>query len=97
HHRLVVAHQARPGYKIVPDQRFPAVALVLEMSDPEFARSAETVLRAAALLGSFQFSLKLVEESHNEHKIVGYRFPEDGKVPKDEGNLRFNISPCLVK
>jgi hypothetical protein len=97
HQRLVVAHQAKPGYKIVPAQRFPAVALVLEMSDPEFARSAESVLRAAALFGTFQFSLKLVEETHGGHKIVGYRFPEDGKVPKDVGNLRFNASPCLVK
>ena len=97
HQRLVVAHQAKPGYKIVPAQRFPAVAFVLEMSDPEFARTAESVLRAAALFGTFQFSLKLVEETRGGHKIVGYRFPEDGKFPKDVGNLRFNASPCLVK
>jgi len=97
HQRLVVAGQTKPGYQIVPNARFPAVALVLEMRDAGFARTAESVLRTAALLGSFQFNLKLVEEMHNGCQVVGYRFPEDGKVPGDPGNLRFNTSPCLVK
>jgi len=97
HQRIVVANQTNSGYKIVPTVRIPAAALVLEMRDPDFARTAETVARAAALLGSFKLDLKLVEEMHAGHKIVGYRFPENGKVPGDEGNLRFNASPCLVK
>jgi hypothetical protein len=97
HQRIVVAQQNKPGYKIVPGVRFPAAALVLEMRDPEFARTAETVARAAGLFASFKFDMKLVEEVHGKHQIVGYRFPEDGKVPGDDNNLRFNTSPCMVK
>jgi hypothetical protein len=102
HQRFVVAEQTKSGYTVVPGLRIPAFAVVLEMRDPEFARTAETVLRSAALvsnlqLGNFQFNLKLVEEKHGAHTIVGYRFPEDGKVPFDQQNLRFNFTPCLVK
>jgi hypothetical protein len=97
HQRIVVAQQTKTGYKIVPSVRFPAAAVVLEMRDPELARTAETVARAAGLLASFQFDLKLVEEMHGKHQIVGYRFPEDKNVPGDDGNLRFNASPCIVK
>jgi hypothetical protein len=96
HQRLVVAEQGKPAYKIVPGQRIPAFAVVVEMRDPEFARTAESLLRAAALLGTFQFKLKLVEEKHGMHTVVGYRFPEDGKVPGDTENIRFNFTPSLV-
>ena len=97
HQRIVIAQQTKTGYKTVPSVRFPGGALILEMRDLEFARTAETVARAAGLLASFQFDLKLVEEMHGKHQIVGYRFPEDKKLPGDDGNLRFNASPCLVR
>jgi hypothetical protein len=97
HQRVVVTEPRKSGYTIVPGLRIASFAVVLEMRDPDFARTAETVLRTAALVGNFQFNLKLVEERHGEHTIVGYRFPEDGKVPFDQDNIRFNFSPCLVK
>jgi hypothetical protein len=97
HQRIVVAAQTKAVYKVAPGLRLPAFALVLEMRDPEFARTAEAVLRAAALVGTFQFNLSLVEEKHGTHTIVGYRFPEDGKLAADVANIRFNFTPCLVK
>jgi hypothetical protein len=97
HQRVVVAHQNKLAYKTAPAQRIPAFAFVLEMRDPAFARTAESLLRTAALLGTFKFDLKLVEEKHGEFNVVGYRFPEDAKVPGDDGNIRFNFTPCLVK
>jgi hypothetical protein len=97
HHRLVVAGQAKTGYKVVPSVRLPAAALVVDMRSPEFARTAEAVGRAAGLLGTFQFNLKLVEEKHGNCQVVGYRFPEDEEVAGDAGKLRFNTSPALVK
>jgi hypothetical protein len=69
----------------------------LELSDPEpFSKSMNTILRAAALAAGLQVKLKLVEEKHGEHQIVGYRFPENGKVPGDANDTRFNYSPSFV-
>ncbi len=96
-HRVVVVHQAKPGYTIRPAQEIPAFAVVTETRDPEFGKSMNTILRGAGLLAGAQANLKLVEEKQGEHAIVGYRFPEDGKFPGgDPNNLRFNFSPCFV-
>jgi hypothetical protein len=95
--RVVVAHQAKTGYKTAPGQYIPAFAVVLEMREPEsFSKRAEPILRGAALLATTQMPLKSVEEKHGERRIVGYRFSEDGKFKGDVNNLRFNFSPCFV-
>lgn len=97
HQRIVVANQGRPGYQTVPPQRIPAFAYVVALREPEpFARSMEAILRGAALLAGTQVKLKLVEEPHGDHTIVGYRFPEDAKLRFNDNNFRFNFSPCFV-
>ncbi len=97
-HRLVAANRAPVGYKTKPGQNVPASAFVTEMRKPdEFAKSIDAILRGAALLAGTQLKLKLVEETYAGHKVVGYRFPEDAKVPQDTDNLRFNFSPCFVR
>src|SRR5206468_10415464 len=96
HQRVVVAQPSQPGYEIQPTTRIPAFALVVDMRDQQFAKSMEAVLRAVALLAGSQFNLKLVEEKHGHVTIVGYRLPEDGKVPSDTNNIRFNFSPCFA-
>jgi len=92
----VVAHQEKVGYNVKPGQYLPAFALVSSMREPQFAKSMEGVLRGVALLVGAQAKLKLFEETHAGTKIVGYRFPEDGKLPNDPDNLRFNFSPCFT-
>src|SRR5207302_6743249 len=37
-----------------------------------------------------------VEETVNGVTLVGYRFPEDGSLPADVNNIRFNFSPCFA-
>jgi hypothetical protein len=94
--RLVVAHQASPGYKTRPKTTIPAFAVVVEMREPEeFAKGMETVLRGAALLVGSQAGLKLSEEKHGDHTLVGYRFPEDRPLKADVNDIRFNFSPCF--
>jgi hypothetical protein len=93
--RIVVAHQPRPGYKVVPKQSIPAFAVVVEQRDPDFGKAVEAAVRGAALLAGTQFKVKLVEEKHGDVTLVGYRFPEDVKQPQDVNDLRFNFSPCL--
>ncbi|MBM4069411.1 MAG: hypothetical protein FJ271_10755 [Planctomycetes bacterium] len=97
HHRLVAVQQTKSVYKTTPNQPIPGFAWVIEMRDPEFARSMETILRGAGLLASTQANLKMVEEKHGPHKIVSYRFPEDRKFGNDTGSIRFNFSPAFVK
>ncbi len=97
-HRLVVANSAKSSYKTVPAQRIPAFAAVIDMREPDaFARSMEAILRAAALLGTTQVKLKLVEEKHGARTLVGYRFAEDVPSKGDVNQIRFNFSPCFVR
>ncbi len=56
----------------------------------------DPLLRTAALLASTQVNLKLVEEKYAGHKIIGYRFPEDGELKVDVNEIRFNFSPCFT-
>ncbi|HLJ95838.1 MAG TPA: DUF3352 domain-containing protein [Gemmataceae bacterium] len=95
--RVVVAHQAKTGYKTPPGQYVPAFAFVLEMREPDlFSKRAETILRGAALLATTQLPFRSMEEKHGAHRIVAYRFSEDAKVKGDTNNIRFNFSPCFV-
>jgi hypothetical protein len=96
YHRIVVAAQDKSGYAKHPTQTIPAFAYVVSMRDPEFGKAVDPMLRAAALLAGFKARLKMVEEDVNGVKLVGYRFPEDGTLPGDVNNVRFNFSPCFA-
>jgi hypothetical protein len=96
--RIVVVHQDKVGYKKEPRQKIPAFAFVTEMRDPEkFGKGMSSVLRAAALLASTQFEMKMNEEMHREVKIVGYRFDENKALKQDVNDIRFNFSPCFAR
>lgn len=95
HHRVVVAtHDARP-YKTSPGTRLPAVGFVTTMRDPKFGTALEGVIRAAGVLGTLQFGLKLIEDEHDGVTIVAFRFPENKPLPQDPDGLRFNAEPCF--
>jgi hypothetical protein len=97
HHRFVAANQRETGYKKKAKQPLPAFALVAELRDPaEFTKTVNTVLRGVALLAGSQYKLKLTEEKHGSHKIIGYRFSEDAQLAQDAEDIRFNFSPCFV-
>jgi hypothetical protein len=95
-HRFVVAHQETTGYGIKPKQYAPNFAIVSQMRDPQFGRSLDTTLRAAALLAGAQINLKMIEEDRGAVHLVGYRFSEKGNFPNDPENVRFNFSPCFA-
>ncbi|HKB36154.1 MAG TPA: hypothetical protein VKD72_06850, partial [Gemmataceae bacterium] len=99
HQRVVVVQQTKPGYKIKPKQQIPGFAVVLSMRDEAFGKNMETVLRSAALLGSFQLDLKMIEEKRGEFTLVGYRFPEEGdsKFGPDYQTIQYNFSPCFAQ
>lgn len=97
HHRLVVVHQAKAGYSQQPDQIQPAVAFISDLRSPDYAAGMNAVLRSAALVVGAQAKLKYKEEAIGDVKLVTYRFPENGELPGDAGNARFNLSPCFAK
>lgn len=97
YHRIVTAQPEKSPYKVRPSVPVSAYAVVLDMRDPAFAKSMATILRGAALAGTFQFGLRLSEEKHGEHSLVAYYFPEDKKVEADPSNVRFNFSPCFTQ
>jgi hypothetical protein len=98
YYRVVAVNQAKIPYTRMPKQQFPAFAVVLELREPEeFGKTMETVLRGAGLLASQQTKLKIVEETHNEIEIIGYRFPENVELPQDVNDIRFNFSPCFCR
>src|SRR5262249_22142199 len=88
YHRFVYADQDKSPYTIKPGTPIGAFALVLDMRDPEFAKSMNTILRGAALIGSFKLGLRMVEEKHREHTLVTYYFPEDKKLGDAVNNIR---------
>jgi hypothetical protein len=96
YHRFVAVERPHTGYAIKPEQHIPPFAIVTQMRDPQFGKSAEGVIRGIALLAGGQFRPKLTDEMHGNIKLVGYRFSEDGTVPDDPTNLRFNFSPCFA-
>jgi hypothetical protein len=98
--RFVAVNQPSVGYKTTPSQLIPAFALVSELREPEvFGKSMESILRAAALLNSFNpnVKLKLVEEKYRDCPIVCYRFDESKPLKGDDTNFRFNFSPCFTR
>ncbi|MBI3411088.1 MAG: hypothetical protein HY040_22365 [Planctomycetes bacterium] len=96
YHRIVYAEQDKSPYKIKPATPIGAFALVLDMRDPAFAKSMNSILRGAALVGGIQFGLRLVEEKQGEHTLVTYYFPEDKRFDADVNNIRFNFCPCFT-
>ncbi len=96
HQRWVIT-QPKPNQRRMSafEQTLSASALVLDMRDPAFGKSMETILRALGLLGSFQFDLKMVEEKHGPYTIVSYRFGANKKL-KEIGRVLAEYSPCFV-
>src|SRR5262249_54196554 len=98
HQRIVVVQQTKPGYTVKPKQQFPGFAVVQSLRDPALGKSLATLLRSAALAGSFKFDLRLIEEKHGPYQLVGYRFKEDKKLGfgAEYETIQFNFSPCFA-
>jgi hypothetical protein len=76
-------------------------ALVLDMRDPGFGKSMETILRAAGLFASFQYNLKMIEHKHGPYTIVSYQLADKKKDKKSKGVnpvalALAALSPCFV-
>lgn len=97
HHRLVIAHQSNSQYKTKPEQPQPAGAFVSDCKNAAYADAMNAILRTAALLLGTQAKLKYKEEKIGAVTLVTYRFPEISTLAGDEGNNRFNASPCFAK
>jgi hypothetical protein len=96
HHRVVVVnHDARP-YKTEPSLKLPAFGYVATSRDKRFTKSMDSVFRAAGLVGSLQFGMKMTEHEHEGVTLVAYRFPENKTIPEDPDGLRFNFEPCYA-
>ena len=98
HQRVVFAAPEKLPYKTVPATKIPAFAVVLDMRDPQFAKSMNFILRGVALIGTFASTsgLKMVEQEHAGCKMVCYSFPENKPFPGDPNGIRFNFNPCFV-
>ena len=96
YHRFMIVTPIQTEYKIVPKLKTGQFAFVTSMRDPNQGRMLATFIRGGVLLAAQQFKLKLVEFQHNGTKVVGYKFPEDGKLPEDTENIRFNFTPCFA-
>jgi hypothetical protein len=97
YHRLVSTIPETFPYKIKPTVQTGAFGIVLDMRDPAFAKSMSTILRGVALVGGFQYGVKMVDEKHEGHTLVTYYFPENGKFDGDDNNIRFNFNPCFTQ
>jgi hypothetical protein len=98
HQRFVQANQPDGSsvYKKRPKQPISSFALVQEMRDPAFAKSMNSILRTVAILGAFQFNLKLAEEKYQGCNLVTYRFPEDKELKNDPTGLRYSFTPTFT-
>ncbi len=98
HQRVVFATPEKSPYKIKPATQIPAFAVVLDMRDPQFAKSMNFILRGVALIGSFASSsgMKMIEEEHAGCNMVCYYFPENKPFAGDPDGVRFNFNPCFV-
>jgi len=97
HQRVVFATPEKPPYKTVPATKIPAFAVVLDMRDPQFAKSMNFILRGVALIGSVASSgMKMVEEEYGGSKMVCYYFQEGKPFANDPNGIRFNFSPCFA-
>lgn len=99
HHRVVFALPDKSPYKSTPATRIPAFAIVIDMRQPQFAKSMNFILRGAALFGTFaaQSGLKMRELQHDGENLVCYYFNEDKPFDKDPNGVRFNFSPCFAQ
>jgi hypothetical protein len=97
HQRFVAVHQPKRGYKTEPAQKIPAFAFVVDMRKEDFGKTMETVIRGGVFFSGNPFKLKLVEEKHGEHKIIGYRFPEGDDKPANVQDIAYNFSPSFVR
>jgi hypothetical protein len=99
HHRVVFASPDKSPYKTAPTTRIPSFGVVIDMRDPQFAKSMNFLLRIAALGGTFavQSGLKLKDEQHDGVNLVCYYFREDKKFDGDPNGVRFNFSPCFAQ
>lgn len=95
YHRIVAVHSDEKPYSGY-DAQVPPFAVVSTMREPQFGKSAASALRAAGLLASLQFQTKMTEETHDGVQIVSYRFPEKGKYPGDDDNIRFSFVPAFA-
>ena len=62
---------------------------------PRFAKSMSTVLRGAALIGSFKFGLKMVDEKYKDHTLVTYYFPENRQVRRRRQQHPLQLQPMF--
>lgn len=96
HQRVVFAQQREAPYKIKPGAPFPAVAVVVSMRDPAFAKDMNAIFRSAALLGTFSVGLTLQEETYKDCEMITYTFNEKKKAEFDPSGIRFNFTPTYV-
>jgi len=97
HQRVVFASPEKSPYKTEPTTKIPSFAVVLDMRDPQFAKSMNFILRGVALVGTVASAgLKMVEEEHAGCKMVCYYFPENKPAAGGPGGIFFNFSPCFV-
>jgi hypothetical protein len=101
HLRIVATFQPRESYAAGPlgFYSYLAYGLTLDMRDPKFGKSLETLLRGGALLARTQVKLKLVKEQHGDVTIIGYRFETDENTPKavvNDGLMAYYPSPSFA-
>jgi hypothetical protein len=96
YHRVVVVNHDQRPYKTEPARRLPAFGYVGSARDKKFGSSLDPVLRAAGLVGTLQYGLKMTELVHDGVPLVAYRFPENKTLAEDPDGLRFNFEPCFA-
>ncbi len=97
HHRTLLGQPDLKTYKRTPKDRVPSFALVASLRDPKIGKSLETVIRGAALLGTFAIGMKMETEEIGSHKLTTYRFDESREFKQDKNSIRFNFSPCFAR
>jgi len=96
YHRVVVANHDQRPYKTEPSLKLPAFGYVGSARDKKFATSLDPVIRAAAILGTLQYGLKMTEHEHEGVTLVAYRFSETKQIADDRDGLRYNFEPCFA-
>jgi hypothetical protein len=100
HQRFVIVNPVEPVHTQSPVELFGSLryGLVVDMRDPGFARSLETLMRGAGLLARTQVKLNLVEEKYHDVTILGFRFPEqEPPNPAVRNAIRYLSSPSFAK
>lgn len=97
-HQFIAARQRDTGYQTQPRSPQPAFAVVMEVTDgAKFDQQAVPLIRAAGFLGTLNIPMKLFEEKHGEHALLGYRFVENEANQARDHGLLFNFSPSMVR